>query len=82
MSTTTIRQKIHNYLAVANDKKIKAIYAIMEHDIEETAIEYTAEMKKELDNRYTAYKNGTAKLVTAAESKKRIQKILNAARKK
>jgi hypothetical protein len=29
MSTATIRQKIYNYLAVADDKKVKAIYAIM-----------------------------------------------------
>lgn len=72
MSTATIRQKIYNYLTTADNKKIKAIYAIMQHDIEESSVEYTAEIKKELDNRYTAYKNGITKLATPTESKKRI----------
>ncbi len=79
MSTVVIRQKLHNYLEVANDKKVKAIYAIMENDIEESAMEYNDEVKKELDNRYAAYKSGKAKPVSAEESKKRVQKMIKAA---
>jgi putative addiction module component (TIGR02574 family) len=79
MSTVVIRQKLHNYLEVANDKKVKAIYAIMENDIEESAMEYNDEMKKELDNRYAAYKSGKATPVSAEESKKRVQKMIKAA---
>ncbi|WP_276501515.1 hypothetical protein [Terrimonas pollutisoli] len=82
MSTSTIRQKLHSYLEVADDKKVKAIYAIMENDIEELAMEYTGETKKELDRRYTEYKSGKAKMITAAESRKRVQKILKASRRK
>jgi hypothetical protein len=44
-------------------------------------VEYSDAFKKELDSRYEAYKNGTAKHVTPKESKKRIQKILRAGRK-
>jgi len=76
MDTTAIRQKLHNYLEVADDKKVKAIYTMMEIEIEETGIEYTDELKTELDTRYADYKSGKAKMISAEESKKRIQKIL------
>ncbi len=79
MNSAAIRQKLHNYLEVANDKKIKAIYTMVEEAIEE--VEYTDEFKAELDRRYAAYKDGSEKTVTASESKKRIQKLLKSARK-
>ncbi len=82
MNTTAIRQKLHSYLEIADDKKVKAIYAIMENDIEESAVDYTDEFKAELDKHYADYKTGKAKMITAEESKKRIQKILKSARKK
>ena len=76
-----IRQKLHNYLEVADDKKVKAIYTMMEAEIEENDIEYSDEFKNELDRRYTEYKEGNAKIVTAEESSKRIEKLLKAKRK-
>ena len=82
MDVTALRQKLHNYLEIAEDKKVKALYAIMEEDIEESTIEFTPEFEAELDKRYKDYKSGKAKMVTASESKKRIQKLLQAARKK
>lgn len=82
MSTVEIRQKLHSYLEIANDKKVKAIYAIMENDIEDSALEYTEEVKKELDRRYDEYKNGNAKMISAAESRKRMQKLLKAHKRK
>jgi hypothetical protein len=82
MDTAAIRQKLHSYLEVADDKKVKAIYAIMENEIEETAVEYNNVLKKELNKRYADYKTGKAKMITAEESKKRIQKILKSGRKK
>ncbi len=80
MNTATIRQKLHSYLEVADDKKVKAIYAIMENDIEESAVEYSDEFKAELDKRYADYKSGKSKVITAKESKRRIQSILKSAR--
>jgi hypothetical protein len=65
----------------AGINKFKLIYAIMQHDIKVSVIEYNDALKKELDKRFTDYKNGTAKLVTATESKKRIQKVLKATAK-
>ena len=81
MNTTAIRQQLHNYLEVAKDKKLKAIYTMIEEEIKESAVEYTDEFKAELDRRYADYKSGKAKMVTAEESHKRIQKILKASRK-
>jgi putative addiction module component (TIGR02574 family) len=81
MTTAAIRQQLHNYLEVAEDKKVKAIYTMMEEEIKESAVDYTDEFKAELDKRYADYKSGKAKMITAEESKKRIQKVLKAARK-
>ena len=82
MNTAAIRQKLHSYLEIADDKKVKAIYAIMENEIQESAVEYSDEFKKELDRRYAEYKSGKARMITEAESKKRIQKIIKEGRKK
>jgi putative addiction module component (TIGR02574 family) len=76
MNTTSIRQKLHNYLEVADDKKLKAIYTIVEDAIQESEVEYTDEFKAELDRRFTAYSNGTEKTFTAEESKERIMKLI------
>lgn len=81
MTTTVLRQRLHNYLDVADDKKIKAIYTIMEEQIEAFDEEYSDAFKAELDSRYAAYKSARAEVVTARESKKRISEILNAKRK-
>lgn len=82
MSTVAMRQKLHSYLEVAGDKKVKAIYAIMENDIKGSAMDYTAGIKKELDNRYADYRAGKVKTIMAEESRKRVQKIIKAARRK
>ena len=81
MTTLKIRQKLHSYLELADDKKLKAIYTFLEHDINETATEYTPELKKELDIRYEDYKNGNAKIVSASESKRRVNRILKSVNK-
>ena len=82
MGTSQIRQRLHNYLEVANDRKLKALYAIMEDNINEASVEYTTEFTKELDNRYADYQAGKQQLVDADESKKRINSILKAGGKK
>lgn len=81
MSTRAIRQKLHSYLEVADDKKVKAIYTMMEEDIEKSAVEYTYDFKKELDRRYAYYKSGGI-MVSATEANKQIQEIVKKGRKK
>lgn len=82
MPTGSIRQKLHSYLEVAEDKKLKAMYIMLEEEIKKSAVQYTDELKEELDKRYAGYKNGKAKMITAAQSKRRIEKILKSSRKK
>ena len=76
MTTATIRQQLHSYLEVADDQKVKAFYTLMKKDIDESGIEYTPELKAELDSRYSGYKDGNTKMISSAESKKRVGKIL------
>jgi hypothetical protein len=81
MDTAAMRQKRHNYLEVAEDKKVKAIYTMMQESIKESAVDYSKEFKAELDARYEMYKDGSAKMISAKESKSRLQKIIKARRK-
>ena len=76
MTTLAIRQQLHNYLEVADDKKIKAIYTMMEEEIKERSIDYATELKAELDRRFDDFKKGKSKIINSSESKKRINKIL------
>ena len=76
MNTGTIRQYLQNYLEIADEKKVKAIYIMMESEIKEANIEYSDELKNSLDEQYESYKNGTATMISAKDSKKRIGKIL------
>ena len=76
MDTLLIRQKLHNYMELAEDKKVKAIYTMMAEEIEQTEVEYNDKLKKELDKRQHSYKTGKSKLITSSASKKRIDRIL------
>jgi putative addiction module component (TIGR02574 family) len=84
MTTMAIKQELHNYLEVADSKKLKAIYTMVEDDIHnlEHPAEYSTAFKAELDKRYADYKSGKAKMVTPVEMKKRIQKILKSGKQK
>jgi len=77
MNTTAIRKQLHSYLEVADSKKLKAIYTMVEDDITENKADYTAAEKAELDKRVSYYLNG-GKMVTATAMNKR----LKAARRK
>jgi hypothetical protein len=81
MNTAAIRQELHNCLEVAEDKKVKAIYTMMQESIKESDVDYSKEFKAELDARNEMYKDGFAKMISAKESKSRLQKIIKARRK-
>ena len=48
----------------------------MENEIKEANVEYSDELKKSLDSQFESYKNGTANMISATDSKKHINKIL------
>ncbi len=74
MNALSIKQQLHGYLEVADDKKLKAIYTMVEAEIKEATIEYTPSLKAELDRRVDYYLNG-GKMVSSSEMNKRLQKI-------
>ena len=80
MTTTSIKQKLHNYLEVADSKKLKALYTIIEADIEDISSNYTKEFKVKLDERNSSFKTGKAVVVSAKDSQKRIQRIIKSSK--
>lgn len=68
MDNTTIRNKLYDYIRVADDKKISAIYHLLESEIEQTN-EWWKNKKftAEHDSRYQAIENGSDKGFTVEE---------------
>ncbi|CAN5626817.1 hypothetical protein BH10BAC3_BH10BAC3_28950 [soil metagenome] len=59
MDALTIRNKLYDYIRVAEDKKLFAIYDLLENEIEEKAAWWNdKEMTAELDERYSALETG------------------------
>ncbi|MDP2112917.1 MAG: hypothetical protein Q8K69_02540 [Bacteroidota bacterium] len=73
MKTSTIRQKLFEYIKVADDKKVKAIYTIIESEINEMSYWWNNEhFIAELDKRSFDLKNGKDKGVAWEELKKEL----------
>lgn len=73
MSTTSIRQKLFDYLQVADDKKVAAIYSILEEETGDNAIDWNnGKFTQELDCRTAEYKNGTNKAQSWDEAKAQV----------
>ena len=50
MSSAQIRQRLHDYIDIVEDKKLKAIYTLLQDDIND-GYQLTEEQKAELDRR-------------------------------
>ena len=74
MDTPIIKEQLHNYLEIADDKRLKAFYLIVEDEINETSVSYSEEFKKDLDARVNEYLNG-GKMVTPEEMNEKLQAI-------
>lgn len=74
MTTGSIKEQLHNYLEIADEKKLKAIYVMVEDEIKETSVNYSDEFKTELDKRVNHYLEGK-KMVIPSEMNKRLQRI-------
>lgn len=76
MNTAAIREKLVNYMQIADDKKVKAIYTMVEDEINTSANEWDDEFIKELDRRSKRFSNGTGKTYSWEETKEAaIQKV-------
>jgi hypothetical protein len=73
MNAISIRQKLFDYLQVADDKKVAVIYSILEEEIEASAIDWNnGKFIQGLDSRTAEYKNGTIKAQSWDEAKAQV----------
>lgn len=73
MTIAAVKEKLHDYIDHADNKKVKAIFTLLENDIEQDYGLTDAEMK-ELDDRWDDYLSGKTKSHTLQESKAQIKK--------
>ena len=71
MDTSAIREQLHQYLEVADDKKVEAMYVMLEDAIKESRAEYSEEDKAELDRRVEYYLQG-GEMVDTVEMNNRL----------
>jgi hypothetical protein len=70
MNTAAIRDRLYYYIRVADDKKIKAIYMMLEDDIaEETEWWNNPAFVSELEKEYEAWDSGKDKGYSLADIK-------------
>lgn len=67
MSTTQIRQRLHEIIDQAEDKKLKAIYTLLEDDGGDQ-YQLSAEQKEELDRRLANHQNNIGRTYSWAET--------------
>ena len=68
MTTATLRKRLAEFCINGDIKKVKAIYTIVENDIN-TAAHWDEEFVNELDRREKSYLDGTAKMYTLEQAK-------------
>ena len=81
MTTTIIRKKLVDYLRVADDKKVKAIYTMVEDEINTAENDWDKNFVKEINRRSRDFKKGKSKTYTWEETKKAAIEKLKAKRK-
>lgn len=81
MRIALIRQKLHQFIETAEEKKVKALYALLEDEITQDEWEYTDEFKDDLDRRLAYYKGG-GNMVSAKDANKQINELFKMGIKK
>lgn len=75
-TSAAIRHKLYDYIRLADDKKLSAIYNLLEGEIEETTEWWKDKgFVEELDKRYEALENGSDKGLTVEQLKTSIDKL-------
>lgn len=75
MNTSTIRKKLSEYIKVADDKKVKAIYTIVEREINEMNQWWNdKDLVEELDTRSADLKSGEDEGIDWEDLKKKIKR--------
>jgi hypothetical protein len=81
MSTSEIREKLIRYMRVADDKKVKAIYTMVEDEMDTSANEWDEDFIKELERRSKSIANGTAKTYSWEETRAAARQRLKSMKK-
>lgn len=71
MTATAIRKKLVDYMQVADDKKVKAIYTLLEDDIEQEGRIDIEQYNKEIAEAEAGFTNGD--YITHAALKKSVK---------
>ena len=76
MTTNEIREKLSDYIRIADDKKVEAIYTLLETELTET-LEWWSDktVLSELDKGYSAYRSGEAITYTVNEVEASIEEL-------
>jgi hypothetical protein len=75
-TSTSIRHKLYDYIRLADDKKLYAIYNLLEGEIEETYEWWKDKgFVEELDKRHEALETGADKGVTIEQLQTSIDKL-------
>jgi putative addiction module component (TIGR02574 family) len=72
MTTALIRQKLYEYIRVADEKKVKAIFTMVEDELQDYDWSKDKEFLAELNKRTADYKSGKVKGIPWEEAKKQI----------
>ncbi len=72
MTTALIRQKLYEYIRIADEKKVKAIFTMVEGEIGDYEWSKDKEFLAELDRRSADYKSGKVKGIPWEEAKLKI----------
>jgi hypothetical protein len=73
MTATNIRHKLYDYIRIAEDKKVRAIYTMLEEEIEEVYDYWNDKnFTAELERRSAGFKSGKVKGIKWADAKSRI----------
>lgn len=76
MNNTAIRNKLYDYIRVADDKKLYAIYNLLENEIEQTNEWWKDKIfTAELDNRYKSLENGSDKGFSVEQLEQSVSKL-------
>ncbi|HMP99860.1 MAG TPA: hypothetical protein PKC24_08770 [Cyclobacteriaceae bacterium] len=77
MKTTTIREKLTDYIRSADEKKVKAIYTMLESEIAQEDDIWTDKFLNELNKRTSDYESGKVNVKSWKEVKKHARKSAN-----
>jgi hypothetical protein len=75
MTLAAVKEKLHSYIEHADDKKVKAMFTLVENDIEPD-YEFSDADMEELNRRRDNYLSGKSKSIPLEESKKNLDRYI------